>query len=251
MKNTVLGVAAAAAVMIGGTLYAAEGVGIDVTADVYGKYVWRGQVLNDDHAFQPGISMTLDKFTAGIWGSLDTTDYNGQSGEFIEYDYYLDYTTSIADGVDLSVGVIYYYFPGGEDTTEVYAGLGFDLPLSPSVTLYYDMDEVESTYVSFAVGHSVDTIGELAPDVPVGMEIGASVGWGSQSYNEFYWGAPADDSAFNDLVVSVAFPMTFGGWTVAPSVNYVTLLDSDVRKTDAYATDSDYLFTGISVSTSF
>jgi len=239
-------------VMMSGPAFAAEEIGIDVTADLYGKYIWRGQNLNDDHAFQPGISMTIDKFTAGIWGSLDTTDYNGESGEFIEYDYYLDYTTSIAEGVDMSAGVIYYYFPGVEDTTEVYAGLAFDAPLSPSVTLYYDMDEVESTYISFGVGHSVEKIGELSQDMPIGMEIGASVGWASESYNEFYWGAPADDGgAFNDLAVSVAFPIAIGDWTVAPSVNYVTLLDSDIRKTDAYDTASDYLFTGISLSTSF
>lgn len=241
----------AAVIAVSSMAFAADGIGFDVTADIYGKYIWRGQNLNDDHAFQPGISMTIDKFTAGIWGSLDMTDYNGQSGEFIEYDYYLDYTTTIADGIDLSLGVIYYYFPGGEDTTEVYWGFAFDLPLSPSVTVYHDVDEVEGAYVSFGVGHLFDKIAEIAPDVPVGMEIGASVGWGSDSYNTAYWGAPADDGALNDLAVSVAFPITLGDWTVSPSLNYVTLLDSDIRSTDAYDTSSDYFFTGISLSTGF
>ncbi len=255
MKKLVLGLLMTTAV-ISGNVFAMDGVSFDVTADFYSKYVWRGQLINDDPAFQPGISMTIDKFTAGIWGSLDLTDYTGNSGEFIEYDYYLDYTTTVAEGIDLSVGVINYYFPGFEDTTEIYWGFAFDLPLSPSVTVYHDVDEVKGTYVSVGVGHTFENIAEICPDTPVSMEIGASLGWGSESYNKAYWGAPATSSALNDLAVSVAFPFEMGGWTISPSVNYVTLVDDDVRKSDSFATsthtqDSDYFFTGISLSTSF
>ncbi len=252
MKKSVLVVwVVIAALFVSSPSWAVDGVDFEVTADFYSKYVWRGQLINDDFVFQPGISMTFDKFTAGIWGSLDMTDYNGESGEFIEYDYYLDYTTTIAEGVDLSLGVIHYYFPGADGTTELYWGLAFDLPLSPSVTLYHDIDEVKGTYVSVGVEHSVETIGELCPGIPVGMEISASLGWGSDAYNSAYWGAPATGPGLNDLTVGVAFPMAFGGWTVSPSMTYVTLLDSDVRNSDAYDTASDYFFTGISLSTSF
>ena len=241
---------------MGGGAFALDGVSFDVTTDFYSKYIWRGQNINDDYAFQPGISMTVDKFTLGIWGSLDLTDYTGNNGEFIEYDYYADYTTTVADGIDLSVGVINYYFPSGEDTTEVYWGFAFDLPLSPSVTVYHDVDDVKGTYVSVGVGHSVEKIAELCPQTPIAMEISASLGWGSESYNKAYWGAPATESALNDLAISVAFPFEMVGWTISPSLNYVTLLDSDVRKSDTFKTsshtqDSDYFFTGISLSTSF
>jgi hypothetical protein len=59
-----------------------------------------------------------------------------------------------------------------------------------------------------------------------------------------------------DLTLSVGFPIPIMGWTLTPSINYVTLLDSDVRAADTYATysgnnDSDYVFTGITLSTSF
>jgi uncharacterized protein (TIGR02001 family) len=243
---------------LGGAWAQAEesSMSVDVSLDFYSKYVWRGQLINDDYAFQPGISVTFDKLTLGIWGSVDMTDYTGNEWEFIEYDYYADYTTTIAEGVDLSVGVINYYFPSGEDTTEIYAGLAFDLPLSPSVTIYNDVDEVNGSYVSFAVGHSVDEIASLGDGMPVGMELGASLGWGSKSYNRSYWGAPATSSSLNDLTLSLAFPIGAGSWTVTPSVNYVTLMDSDVRASDAFATNSsndksDYFFTGISFSTSF
>jgi uncharacterized protein (TIGR02001 family) len=233
-------------------------VGVTVDATFTSKYIWRGQNINDDYAFQPGINMTVDKFTLGIWGSLDMTEYTGSNGDFIEYNYIADYTTTVADGIDLSVGVINYYFPSARisNTTEVYWGFAFDLPLSPSVTVYHDVDEVKGTYVSVGVGHSVEKIAELCPQTPVAMEISASLGWGSESYNKAYWGAPATESALNDLAISVAFPFEMVGWTISPSLNYVTLLDSDVRRSDTYRTsshtqDSDYFFTGISLSTSF
>lgn len=251
MKKSAMCVLAvlAAVVSLGGVAVAEDeaGIGLDVTMDFMSKYVWRGQLLNDDYAFQPGVSMTFDKLTLGIWGSVDMTDYSDNEWEFIEYDYYLDYTTTIAEGVDLSVGVIEYYFPSGDDTQEIYAGLAFDMPLSPSVTIYNDVDEVNGSYVSFAVGHTVENLFET--EVP--MEIGASIGWGSESYNKAYWGAPADDSGLNDLTVNVAFPIGLGSWTFTPSVNYVTLLDSDVKATNKYYSSSDYFFTGLSLSTSF
>ena len=83
------------------------------------------------------------------------------------------------------------------------------------------------------------------------MEIGASIGWGSKSYNKGYWGDVYDNSGLNYLAVGVAFPIGLGNWTFTPSINYVTLLDNDAKDSDAYSTSSDYFFTALSFSTSF
>ena len=254
MKRSVASMLAVMAFMAGfAGIAAAESdpLGLDVSLDFYSKYVWRGQLINDDYAFQPGVSMTFDKITLGIWGSVDMTDYSDNEWEFIEYDYSADYTTSLTEGVDVSVGVFNYYSPSGEDTTEIYAGLAFDLPLSPSITIYNDVDEVNGSYVSFAVGHSVDEIASLGEGMSVGMEAGAALGWGSRSYNKGYWDASVDGSALNDLSLSLAFPVSMGSWTFTPSVNYVTLMDSQIEDTDAFSTDDDYFFTGLSFSTTF
>ena len=176
-----------------------------------------------------------------------------QLGGFSEMDYSLDYSSTFPgiEGVGYSVGFIYYDFPGTvtKDTTEVYWGLNFDLPLSPSITVYHDVDEAEGSYVSLAFGHSIEKIAELGPDIPVGMEIGASLGWGSGSYNKYYWGT--EQSKLQDLTVSVSFPMEVAGWTLSPSLNYITLVSDDIRDTDVYGTDSDFFFAGISLSKSF
>ncbi|MHC5160055.1 MAG: hypothetical protein ACYSOC_00300, partial [Planctomycetota bacterium] len=128
------------------------------------------------------------------------------------------------------------------DTYEFYGGLNFDTFLSPSVTWYYDADEVEGSYVSFAIGHSI----ELPENIPFGIDLGLNVGWADSDYNAAYW--DVDDDGFNDLTLSVGFPMEIGGWSVTPSVNYVSLIDSDIS--DA-ASDDDIVYAGISLGTSF
>lgn len=232
---------------------AEDKIEFEFTADFFGKYVWRGQNLSDDPVFQTGISASYKGWTAAIWGNVDLTGINGNSGDFSEADYSLDYSGAIPgiEGIGYSVGVIYYDFPGTavKDTTEIYWGLNFDLPLSPSITVYHDVDEVEGSYISLAFGHSIEKIAELGPDLPIGMEIGANLGWGSGSYNKYYWGT--DQTKLNDLAFSVSFPMEIAGWTVSPSLNYITLLSDDIRDTDAYGTESDFFFAGISLSKSF
>ena len=81
------------------------------------------------------------------------------------------------------------------------------------------------------------------------MDIGATLGWGSASYDKYYWGT--EQSKINDLVLSVSFPFEIEGLTITPSLNYVTLLSDDLRDTDAYGTDSDFFFVGISLIEKF
>ena len=238
-----------------GSAFGADAPEFEITADYFGKYIWRGQNLSDDPVFQPGASLGWNGFTAAWWGNLETTKINGKSGEFSEYDWSLDYSDDFpfVEGVGYSVGVINYYFPtldkGGE-TTELYWGLGFDLPLSPSITVYHDVDEIKGTYASFAIEHSIEKIAELG-DIPVGMDIGASLGWGSASYNKGYWDASIDSDKLNDLALSLAFPFEIAGCSVTPSLNYVTLVNGSIRKTDTFNKASDYFFVGISLSKSF
>ena len=235
----------------GVTMALDNGVDINLTTDFYSKYVWRGMIVTDDWVFQPDVNLSYKGFTAGVWGSLDMTNENGQDWEFIEYDYYADYSFSLpdVDWVSFSVGYIYYEFPSvGGDTYEFYGGASFDTILNPSVTCYYDADEVNGYYIAFGIGHSFDEIGKLAEDIPVGMEFGANIGWADTDYNEFYWGET--ECGMNDLTLSLAFPFEIGSISVSPSVNYMTLLDSDIRSGVSDG-DKDAFFTGISLSTSF
>jgi hypothetical protein len=226
---------------------------IGVSMDYVGKYIWRGQNLQDDGAFQPAVSLTYGGLTGTIWGSLDLSNHNDNAGEITEVDYSLDYTSAIP-GLEFlsgSVGVIHYDFPNTrfDDTTEIYAGLTLSAPLNPSIKIYRDVQEADATYLSFGLSHSIEKIAELAADVPVGLTLAAAIGWGNNDYNRYYWGRNAN--AVNDLSFKVGFPIAIAGWTLTPNLNYVTLLDSDIRNSDAYDTASDYFFAGVSLSRQF
>jgi len=224
-----------------------------MTADFFSKYVWRGQNLVDAGVFQPGFSFGYAGFAADIWGSLDLTDENGFKGDFTEVDYSLDYSGQVP-GVDVlgySVGIIYYDFPntGVDGTTELYWGFSADVLLSPSVTIYHDVDEADGIYISASIGHSIEKIAELGSDSAIGLELGASVGWGNDSYNEFYWGTTG--SELNDLMLSAALPIEFDSWIITPSVNYVRLLGDDIRNSNAYGADNDLFYAGIGLAREF
>jgi hypothetical protein len=225
----------------------------ELRAEYVSKYIWRGQNAVDDPVFQPSISVSYKDLTATVWGNLELTTINGNNGEFSELDYTIDYSGKLSgsERIVYSIGAIFYDFPVSEtkDTSEVYWGLSADLPFNPSVTFYKDLDEADGTYLSLGASHRIDKIAELAPDIPVAMDIGASLGWGSRSYNRYYWGT--DQTALNDLVLFVSFPIEIWGCTLVPSLNYITLVSDDIRDTDAYGMDSDFFIVGVSLLKKF
>ena len=113
------------------------------------------------------------------------------------------------------------------------------------------MDDIKGTYISAGLGHSIENIAELGPDMPVGMDLGLSLGVGSASYNKGYWGSTVNSTKMNDLALSVSFPVEIRGWTVAPSLNYVTLVNGTVRDSDTFRPESDCFFAGISAAKGF
>lgn len=259
-----LTVAFSALFVFGATSFADEKdeIGFEATADFANKYIWRGQNLVDDWVLQPGAVVSYGGLSASFWGNLDMTDENGSNGEFSEIDLTLDYSAQFP-GIDVlgySVGMINYDFPvngSADDTTEVYAGLSLDVPASPSVTFYRDVDETgDGLYISFGVGHSFENVFELSPDIPVGVDIGATLGWGNSAYNKFYWGSTPDGSTIggemNDLVLSIGLPFQLAGLSFTASVNYITLVGDDIRKTDAYGkSKDDNIVAGIGFSAGF
>ena len=227
-----------------------EGVKFAVTADYFTKYIWRGQNLNDESVFQPSISLSKNGFTASVWGNLDLTDENQNSGEFTELDYSIDYSASVPgiNWVSFSAGALYYDFPhtDSKPTTEVYGGLNLDLPLAPYVKLYRDVEEINGSYLQVGIGHSIEKLWEFSDKCYCGLQIGSSIGYGSHQYNKDYF--DIDSAKLNDWTLLVALPFCVGKLTIQPSINYSTMLSDTIR----LATEkSDNFWVGLAASIEF
>jgi hypothetical protein len=218
------------------------------------KYIWRGINLDDEAVFQPSVTVGYGGLSFNIWGSMELTDantypgYGTGEGEFTEVDYTLDYSFDITDTLSGSVGAIYYDFPntGFDSTTELYAGISADVLLSPSLTVYQDVDEAEGTYVLAGLGHTLCEWEMLNGDATGALDIGTSAAWGSSDHNNFYYGV--DDGALTNWDLTVAMPLTYGNFSLTPSVTYSRLLDDDIRDNMA---DDDNLYGAIAVGWSF
>jgi hypothetical protein len=246
-----------------GTAFAEEStekeISIGFNADFLSQYVWRGQRLNKDWVFQPSVDIGYESLSATIWGNMDLSSQNDQSGEFSEIDYTLEQSDAVPaigglefEGLYYSLGAIHYDPHGNEcsDLTEVFWGFGLDDGiLNPSIQLYHDTDKIQRTYALFSIGHSFEKIFEIS-EMPVGMETGASIGWGSRHYNSYYW--ETNSSGENDLNLAISFPIELPDeWSFTPAVTYTHLLEKEIRESDAYSTKSDLLVVGLSLSKSF
>jgi uncharacterized protein (TIGR02001 family) len=252
MMRAITGLAAVCAVMglTQGSAQAGDPLSLDISADVATKYVWRGQLITDDPVLQPSATLSGYGFSANVWGNVDFTDVNetdGGSFNLREVDYTLSYGFSPSEGLDLEAGIIWYTFPGGDSTGEVYGSVCLSaVPLSPTLAVYYDFDEVDGFYANLGVGHTFELTEKL------GLSLGASLGWGDSDYHEFYFGQAAS-SSLSDLLLSASLDYTLTERvSVSLYVAYSDLLDSDVEAlADTGYGDSDIVYGGVSLGVSF
>jgi outer membrane scaffolding protein for murein synthesis (MipA/OmpV family) len=150
--------------------------------------------------------------------------------------------------VGISLGWIFYDFPrtGGLDTQELYAGASLNVPLSPSITLYRDIHEVDGTYINASIGHDLKVSDQTT------LSLGAALGWGSESYHNGYFGVKDDSLSDYNLSAALAFALS-DKITVTPMIAYSGLADDDLEtaaELGFYEDDSNF-YGGVNVSYSF
>ncbi|NNC37302.1 MAG: hypothetical protein EX271_03450 [Acidimicrobiales bacterium] len=188
MKKLLLRTALLPLILIGSSTYAfADDVSLSVSADYVSEYVFRG-VSYARGAIQPGLEVSTQGFTAGVWASLSTGDLADAAGD--EVDVYAGYSWDVSDTVSADVGATVYHFPGsdgglfdfgGASTFEVYAGLGFDAALSPSLYGYYDFD-LEAFTVEGGISHSVPVAENTSLDLGLTAGLVTADGGGDYQY---------------------------------------------------------------------
>ena len=122
-----------------------SGLSVSVSVDYVTEYVFRGTTLAGN-AFQPGAEIAFGDFTAGVWASIASGEESNAFAD--EIDFYANYGFALSENISADVGATLYHYPqsggvldiGANDasTLEIFGGLGFDAPLAPSITAYYD-----------------------------------------------------------------------------------------------------------------
>jgi hypothetical protein len=243
----VLLAAATAGFFSGASAEETQGPSVNADVTIASKYVWRGLTLTDDPVLQPSLTVDYKALSLNLWGNTDLTDVNGTPGEMNELDYTLSYSFSV-NKVNLTLGVIQYTFPhtAFEPTTEIYGSAGLGMLLSPTVTLYYDSDEVGGLYGTLGLSHSF-SLGEVYGGISPSLDLSGSIGYATSSWNEGYYGV--NDSGLVDLLLTAVLAIPIDEHlSIGPFISFSQVVDSDLQ--DAVADDNAAFF-GATLSYAF
>ncbi|NTW77896.1 MAG: hypothetical protein HGB33_09045 [Syntrophaceae bacterium] len=246
----------------------------DLSVSALTKYVWRGQELSRDSiVLQPSATIGYKGFSVNLWGNVDTKPYLGSednnSVHWTETDITLGYSRTFGK-VTAGVGYIYYGLasltPGGVDpldSQEVYASLGLNTLLSPTLTVYKEISHYKQWYFLLSASHT------FALHDKVGLKLAASASYlkseDSDDYPEINSDYQPTGDKYNNLhdgTLTVSLPITPVKYvTVTPSLSYVFPLCSDAKNEMKYRglrgvsstseRDSSYLYGGLTLSFTF
>ncbi len=142
---------------------------LEVSTDVAfeSRYVFRGIQLQEA-SVQPAITLSYGNFYGGAWFALPVGDDDVAFGD--ELDLFAGYSAPLTQIISFDAGVTYYTYPDaqsgffdifeedgdglGANTVEIFGGLSFDLPLSPSVYIYHDL-MLDATTFEGGAGYSI------------------------------------------------------------------------------------------------
>jgi len=246
----------------------------DFTAAVLNQYIWRGYELSRNSiVIQPSMTLGYKGFSANIWGNLDTKPYSPTGASYAsawnETDLTLSYSKMLGL-FNIGGGYIYYSLASlnkdaadRDDSQELFATVSLNTLLSPTLTIYKEIDHYRNWYFLLGISH----VFELNKMVSLKLAASASylLSTDAEKYPKFDDNAlPTTDkfSNFHDGSVSAALPIKVSDRiTVTPTLSYIFPLTGDAKdemkgyglKGTALPSerDSSFLVGGILASFSF
>ncbi|MGZ8894555.1 MAG: hypothetical protein ACXW1X_07795 [Candidatus Aminicenantales bacterium] len=153
----------------------------------FNRYVFRGYRLGRDSlVLEPVLAVSVRGFSVTFWANIDmkekatpcfVPDRPGQKS-FNETDLTVSYARDVGK-LGLTAGFIYYGTKYTAETQELYVGASLDVPGSPALTVYRDIDAYPGTYVLLTLAHAV------ALKKGISLDLGASAAYFSGSGE--YW----------------------------------------------------------------
>ncbi len=246
---------------------------IGAQVDLFSSYVWRGLSLTNKPVLQPDVWISFPagnaSITVGGWSSIDLGRYDdldndiSESGaissfNYAEFDPYAEIAFPVGKST-LTFGATGYIYPNDGDspdiandfglltsesnTLELYGKAGFDILLSPEVSVYYDVDKIKGAYIEAAASHDLQLGENLA--LSLGALVGFSAGQGISD-------DPDESSNFDDdgpthFDFSAGLPLTAGVFEITPVLHLVVGVDDRVKITSPTNTSDAKLWGGVSI----
>jgi hypothetical protein len=269
-RTNVLRAALVAAGAAGGVgpIQAQTTIGADLY--VYSSYVWRGTTLTNKPVAQPDLYFTVPignaSVTAGGWASIDLGKYDdpvndiSESGgsssfNFAEFDWWGELSYPVGKAT-LTGGVTGYRYPNDVNapnsdflltnafnTVEIYGKAAFDTPLSPKLSIYYDVDKVKGAYFEGGISHSLQASEKVSVDL--GATAGFNAGQGISAEDPSFNFA---DDGFTHLDLSAGVPFTASALSITPVIHFVINGDQRTKITSPTETHDVKLWGGVSIS---
>ncbi|MCK9197884.1 MAG: hypothetical protein M0P16_12995 [Syntrophales bacterium] len=247
----------------------------DFTVSALSQYIWRGYELSRNSiVVQPSATIGYKGFSVNVWGNLDTRPYFAGTGDtnyastWNETDLTLSYSKTLGL-FNLGGGYIYYGLgalnpdaPKRMDSQEIFATVGLNTILTPTLTVYREIDHYHNWYFLLGVSHLFEF------NKVVSLKLAATASYlqstDETTYPKFDGNAVATTdkfSNFHDGNLTVSLPIKATSYiTLTPTISYVFPLSEDAKnemkgfglsgKTPADR-DSSFLYGGLAVSFSF
>ncbi|MDD4869153.1 MAG: hypothetical protein PHR77_01235 [Kiritimatiellae bacterium] len=240
----------------------AEETAFDMDAELkaVSAFVWRGRTLNEDPCIQPSFTVGYGGFSANVWGSWNVTSVSN-SWQSSRIDISVDYRYVLGNHIIRPgfTAFMYHVDPQGkaDDTYECFVNYTYDTFLLPSVTLYYDLSEIDGLFLTMSVAHSFTLIKDkMAMDLKLQVD-GADKKFSNSLFKypdvetrpEFLQESPS----FVDMTAMISLPVTIGkNGILTPALKYIMLLDAITKDVvDANGQDANIFVYSLAYSMTF
>jgi hypothetical protein len=233
--------------LLGSCLVVPEGARPEVStsATLASQYNFRGMPNNERGVLQADMEIVLPtKLETGQislrgWANFDLRDDvgdawfpDGHGGEPSQIDFHASYSETY-HGFDITSGIVEYALQNPDDfpfaaergeTKELFVSVSRPVAweLVPSLTIHYDIDEVEGWYANAATERAFTINEEFVADASV------SLGYSDEEQSDWNYGLP--ESGLADLRATGRVSYLFDAHTtIQATLNASTIIDEDLR----------------------
>jgi hypothetical protein len=174
---------------------------LEVTTDFVSEYVFRGVDYHQGTSLQTSLNYNiLNSLTAAIWTNLRME--NGFA--LTETDYSLQWRAITAGRAQATFGTLLYDRAAslGGQTGELFAGVDINMPVKPSLYVYYDWHANPGAYFEGSLSHRFQL-----PNYKGSVDLSGTLGFDAGRIN-----------GYQNAKIAVGFTRFLGDWRLSPAV---------------------------------